>query len=182
MGKVEGMCVMNKNSNLMSDWDGKLVPGAIIPARCEPPEGADDGTWHVFEPTCMDGRGNTISRYIEGFWTTAEGHRLNSRWWSYSHPVPMDRPVVDPHAALIGAIVEAALEFYQPRAGSTAAAYDALKFAIENLRAAMTPPGPAKELREAWEEARCVQPAAAGARLDKAIKAAIVALRKDQTP
>jgi hypothetical protein len=167
---------MNKNSDLMGDWDGKLAP-APTPARCEPPEGTAKGTWHVLQRT-------ETSPLFAAFWTEPGVWQLlgfAGRWspaeaagnWVYRHPLNLSPPVADPHAALKEAVVEAASRYAYDRTSMNG---DAIIRAVETLRAAMSPPDPAKELAEAWEEARCVQPAHAAKRLDDAVKAAIAKL------
>ena len=112
---------MNKNSDLMSDWDGKLAPGAAAPARCEP-------------------------------------------------------PVVDPHAALRGAVVEAAMD--GAANGWLPRHIEKVMRLTRELHAATLPPDPADRLAKAWQAVRCAQPHDAGAEMDAAVKAAIAALRK----
>jgi hypothetical protein len=163
------------------------------PARCEPPEGTHGCTAHIL----TDG-----TRLWVAVWTDASRWMLageNGSWspedvarnkgYRYSHAVPMDPPVVDPHAALRDEVVEAAgkarVQWTKAQISALESAVysqarGALFAAVDRLAAAMSPPDldPADRLAKAWDAVRCAAHGAAGAEMGAAVKAAIAALGK----
>ena len=187
---------MNKNSELISSAP---LPNynAPTPARCEPPEGTESGTFHI-----LGSRYNrAVFLWSDNRWFgTADdnpNHPTNMArlGYRYSHPVQMEPPVLDPHAALRDAVVEAAIEaraeWFKAEAtfGDEEHAHrqvywkyrDAIFAGIAALTAAQTPPDPAKELRRAMAAVTIVGPSEAAAHLEIAIDRAIAALQGDGT-
>ena len=141
---------VNKNSELMNTAP---LPNynAPTPARCEPPEGTESGTFHIL--------GNGDHRIIF-VWS-------NNRWfgtaddkpshptqmarlgWRYSHAVQMEPPVPDPHAALKEAVVEAAMAAYYN--GWLPRYIDEVAKSCAALAAAQNPPDPVDQLKAAWD-------------------------------
>jgi hypothetical protein len=196
--------LMNKNSDLMSTAPLPNYGAATrqdetrkteTAARCEPPGGTADRTYHVLKL----GKKTWVLTWwaAQRIWHTGAGvtldpDGLSKSGWRYSHPVDMNPPAPDPHAALKKAVIEAASEaraaWFKAEATFGAEehahrqvywkARDAIFAAADALAAAQAPPDPAKELREAMAGVSMIGPSDAAARLEAAIDGAIAALRK----
>jgi len=178
---------MNKNSDLMSTAPLPNYSAQIdTPARCEPPEGIRDDTYCVLHGS--SGGAQVAARWTSKKWQFVGDNNPYSPedtaflGWRYSHAVPIDPPVVDPHAELRDEVVEAAMclrdrwdservALGRPEVGRVAAS-------VDRLRAAMSPPDPASELEDAWDNAERSMSNDDCDRMDAAVKAAIAALRK----
>ena len=166
---------MNKNNDLMSTAP---LPNynAATPARCEPPEGTKNGTYHVHD----GGDAKRVCKWANYRWYNSSGQNSQTAGeaghdgWRYSHAVQMEPPVPDPHAALRDAVVEAAMAAYYK--GWLPRHIDEVAKKCILLCAAQTPPDPAKELADAWDAIQSAMPADAEGRMNTAVARAIAAL------
>ena len=165
---------VNKNSDLMSTAP---LPNynAPTPARCEPPEGTKNGTYHVHD----GGDAKRVCKWANHRWYNSSGQNSQTAGeagrdgWRYSHEMSLDPP--HPHAALRDAVVAAVMRYHTNPSDD---AHLALTYACNALRSAQTPPDPAKELRRAMAAVTLVGPSEAAAHLEIAINRAIAALEQ----
>ena len=154
---------------------------APTPARCEPPEGTKNGTYHVHD----GGDAKRVCKWANHRWYNSSGQssqtagEAENDGWRYSHAVQMDPPVPDQHAALRDAVVEAAMKAYYK--GWLPRHIDEVSKSCAALAAAQNPPNPAKELRRAMAAVTLIGPSEAAAHLEIAIDRAIAALQGDGT-
>ena len=157
-------------------WEQKM--GQTETARCEPPEGTKNGTYHVHD----DGDTQRVCKWANQRWYNCSGENSKTageaadQGWRYSHAVPMEPPVPDPHAALRDAVVEAAMSAYYN--GWLPRHIDEVSKSCAALAAAQTPPDPAKELADAWDAIQSAMPADAEGRMNTAVARAIAALEQ----
>ena len=167
---------VNKNSDLMSTAP---LPNynAPTPARCEPPEGTKNGTYHVHD----GGDAKRVCKWANHRWYNSSGQNSQTAGeagrdgWRYRHAVSMDPP--HPHAALRDAVVEATMTAY--RQGWLPRHIDDVSKNCAALHAAMAPPNPAKELQRAMAAVTLIGPTEeVAAHLEIAINRAIAALEQ----
>ena len=154
---------------------------AATPARCEPPEGTKNGTYHVHD----GGDAKRVCKWANQRWYNFPGQNSQTAGeagrdgWRYSHPVQMEPPVPDPHVALRDAVVEAAMSAMSAHYNGWLPRHiDEVSKSCAALAAAMAPPDPAKELADAWDAIQSAMPADAEGRMNTAVKAAIAALEQ----
>ena len=141
---------VNKNSDLMSTAP---LPNynAPTPARCEPPEGTKNGTYHVHD----GGDAKRVCKWANHRWYNSSGQNSQTAGeagrdgWRYSHAVQMEPPVPDPHAALRDAVVEAAMKAYYK--GWLPRHIDEVSKSCAALAAAQNPPDPVDQLKAVWD-------------------------------
>ena len=145
--------------------------------RCEPPEGTKNGTYHVHD----GGDAKRVCKWANQLWYNSSGQNSQTAGeagrdgWRYSHAVQMEPPTPDTHAALRDAVVEAAIKYAPDRLSARG---DDLCRAVDALRAAQTPPDPAKELADAMAVVKMLLPVNVAVCLETAIRAEIAALNR----
>ena len=169
---------MNKNSDLMSTAP---LPNynAATPARCEPPEGTKEGTYHVHvnsgaKRVCL---WRNQRWYIPGQNSQTAGE-AGRDGWRYSHEMSLDPP--HPHAALRDAlrdaVVEAAMKAYYK--GWLPRHIDEVSKSCAALAVAQTPPDPVGQLKAVWDAIADYYSAALSPGDTAKMKAAIAALNR----
>ena len=170
----------------LAEWQPPETPKMTqaqteTPARCEPPEGTKNGTYHVHD----DGNTQRVCKWANQRWYNSSGRNSQTageaadQGWRYSHAVQMGPPVPDPHAALRDAVVEAAMSAMSAHYNGWLPRHiDEVSKSCAALAAAMAPPDPAKELADAWDAIQSAMPADAEGRMNTAVKAAIAALEQ----
>ena len=148
----------------LAEWQPPETPKMTqaqteTPARCEPPEGTKNGTYHVHD----DGNTQRVCKWANQRWYNSSGRNSQTageaadQGWRYSHAVQMGPPVPDPHAALRDAVVEAAMAAYYN--GWLLRHIDDVSkscAALAVAQAAQDPPAwvPVAEVPEAWKDGR----------------------------
>ena len=156
-------------------WEPKM--GQTETARCEPPDGTKDGTYHVH----VNGGAKRVCLWRNQRWYNFPGQNSQTAGeagrdgWRYSHAMSLDPP--HPHDAVRDAVVAAAMTAY--RQGWLPRHIDEVAKKCLLLCAAQTPPDPAKELRRAMAAVRMIGPTEeVAAHLEIAIDRAIAALEQ----